>query len=202
MNLWEIALGCLLGSSGTIALFYFQKSPAPQIVKDEEEVKHLEQKLTALSQEIEPLQKNLHDALERKESYKKLLDIHQCEIERLKTDHQKLLTENITKSQRIAQLELYLEDPTVFSHPDKELEFLHKQLKVQYEEKCKAFEELRSHLLEAENRYITLQKELEEIPSSPDLAHLKALEEEKQRLEELVTQLSVKKRGTRKKAVS
>ena len=94
----------------------------------------------------------------------------------------------------------------VFSHPDKEMEFLYKQLKVQLEEKCKAFDSLRDELLQAENKIALLQKEHEE---NPVLDQIKALQEEKQRLEtevvscqELITKLSTKKKRSQKPPVS
>lgn len=202
MSIWELILGGVLGSSVTALLFYFQKPPAPKIIKDEEEIVRLQHQL----KETEPLQKKLKDALEKKESYKKLALIHHQEIERLKEENSAFSSDNLAKVRRIAELEMYVEDPQAFSHPDKEMEFLYKQLKVQLEEKCKAFEGLRAELLQSENKLALLQKEHEE---NPVLDQIKALQEEKQKLEtevtscqELITNLSTKKKRGQKSSGS
>jgi hypothetical protein len=204
MNIWEVVLGCFLGSSVTALLFYFQKPTPPQIIKDEEEILRLQRQL----KETESLQKRVEDATQKKESYKKLVDIHHQEIERLKEENLAFNNDNLSKLRRIAELEMYVEDPTLFSHSDKEMEFLYKQLKIQFQEKCKELEGLRSELLQTENKLILVQKEREE--NSLCLNQLKTLGEEKQKLEaevlacqELITKLSVKKKkNSRKSAVT
>ncbi len=109
--MWEIVLGCLIGSSGTLLFFYFQKPPAPQIVKDEAEILKLREQLAQMPKELEPLQKKLKEAFDKKESYKKLADVHKLEVERLTQDNAKFIDESLSKGRRVAELELYLENP-------------------------------------------------------------------------------------------
>lgn len=218
-SLWWLGVGSTMGISLFAVLSSFQKTEIPEIKSEPQgEVASLQTQLKTAQSNLEKeiaeqsrlsdaFRKKLHEAHEKCESYKKLVDVHQFEIDKLRQENKMMSEESLVKTRRITELELYLEDPKALPNGDKELEFLYNQLKKQFEEKSRLLDHTRVELFQVENKLLTLQKEHEEKNcelSTNELSlaqQLAQVEEEKQKLESeltavqaLVTELSAKKK--------
>lgn len=218
-SLWWLGIGSTMGIGLFAVLSSFQKTetpelkpePAGEITSFQTQLKtaqsSLEKEIGERSRLSDTFRKKLHEAHEKCESYKKLVDVHQFEIDKLRQENKMMSEEVLVKTRRITELELYLEDPKALPNGDKELEFLYGQLKKQFEEKSRILDHTRVELFQVENKLLTLQKEHEEKNREVNTSELSLaqqlaqVEEEKQKLEseltavqELVTQLSAKKK--------
>lgn len=198
-SLGWIALGALMGGSLFSTLFSLQESAA-----DPAELQRTQTLLSSLQQQLGSaesklllqqeewgkeharIQKKAEEAFDKYESYKRLAALSQGEIDRLQEEARQRSEELLAKGRRLAELELYLEDPTIFPQ---EGEFVFGQLKKQVEEKEIALEKAMSDIFHLENKLALLQKETD-VKLSDESSHaaalastLKIVEEEKQVLQ-------------------
>jgi hypothetical protein len=204
-----LTLGCFVGFGVAKVLFLFQKQTPPKIVEVvKEDRTKIEELQSQAAQEMQRLGKKLQEAAEKTESYKKLIEVHQFENGKLRNEKQQGSDELLAKTRRLAELELYLEEPAALPIGDRKHEFLYNQMKLQFEEKDVMLQQVRASLLAAEDRL----KELEEKTSEPtpteltlsqqltELANEKdKLESELTSVQELVTELSQKKVSSKSK---
>lgn len=192
----SVVLGLCMGLSLFAMIFSLQKEAPPPPSNKEETVK-LQDQIKAIhaqaSEEIDTVSKKLKTAQEKCDSYKKLVDVHQIEIEKQRLENQRFIDESLSKGRKIAELQLFLEDPKAFSEADTELFY-----KNQLEEKS-------SQISQFENKLINLQGEVEEKEAALTQKLLEShqekarLENELASMQDLVTKLSVKKKTSKKK---
>lgn len=195
-TVFPVGLGLCMGLSLFAILFSLQKE-APPPPSDKEAMAKLQSEIKLIeahaSQEIETVSKNLKASQEKCDSYKKLVDVHQVEIEKQYLENQRFIDESLSKGRKIAELQLFLEDPKAFSEADTELFY-----KNQLEEKS-------SQISQFENKLINLQSDVEEKEAALTQKLLEAhqekarMESELASMQELVTKLSVKKKSNKKK---
>jgi|GEM_PF-4762986 hypothetical protein len=200
---WWILLGVVIGFAGSTLLFLLQKPAPPKIVEViKEDTSKLERLQAQAGQEIEKLRKKLQEGSEKVEAYQKLIQVHEAEIGRLQKEKESSSQELLTKGRRVAELELYVEDPQALLQGSSEHEFLYHQLKLQFEEKEEMLQQAHATLLDTENRLKAAEEKTHE-PTQTELTLTRQLTElagEKERIEteltsvqQLVTQLSQKK---------
>jgi hypothetical protein len=195
-TVFSVVLGLCIGLS-LFAIVYSMQKEAPPPPSDNQETARLQDQIKAIhsqaSEEIEALSKKLKLAQEKCDSYKKLVDVHQVEIEKQRLENQRFIDESLAKGRKISELQLFLEDPKAFSEAEAELFY-----KNQLEDKS-------SQISQFENKLINLQSEVEEKEAALTKKLLES-QQEKVRLEtelasmqDLVTKLSVKKKSNKKK---
>jgi len=224
-SLWWLVLGCVMGGALSLTLLSSQEAandPA-ELQKYKDRISALEQHLGAAESKLlqqqeewgkerERVQKKLQEASEKCDAYKRLADVQQAESERLREEAVRRSESLLAKGRRLAELELYLEDPKIFPQ---EGEFLFDQLKQQVEEKTQALELARAEKFLVETKLIALQKQVE-AQMHDDSGHaeslqrdLKTVQEEKDILQtelfsiqELVSEISEKKKEAHDEALT
>lgn len=136
--LWWILLGNTMGMGLLTALFSYLKLEEKRVQAPKTDitiVQHLEQKMAEqqklLSAQIEDTGRKLLKTQEKLASAQKLVAVHAAEMETLKREKLALSDEILLKTRRIAELELYLEDPKSVPKGENEFEFLYEQAKKQ-----------------------------------------------------------------------
>lgn len=140
-----------------------------------------------LKQEIDKSQQKLVRAEERCQSYQKLIDVHQGEIEKLKTDHLHLGEMVIQKEKKINELKMAHLQPDLFQMDQRNLEAAYHDLKKQWEEQSELLNHANSRVVQLEEELAVFQKG-DQVNSVDLIEQLKQSEEERKRLEaELVS---------------
>ncbi|MBS0616183.1 MAG: hypothetical protein JSR58_06500 [Verrucomicrobia bacterium] len=136
--LWWVLLGNVMGVGLLTALFSYLKLEEKRIQTPKTDitiVQHLEQKMAEqqklMSAQIEDTGRKLLKAQEKLASAQKLVAVHAAEVETLKREKLSFSDEILLKTRRIAELELYLNDPKSVPGGDNEFEFLYEQAKKQ-----------------------------------------------------------------------
>ncbi len=184
-TLWWLMLGNAMGLGLFTALFSYLKLEEKIIQAPKTDitiVQHLEQKIAEqhklFSAQIEETTRKLLKTQEKFAAAQKLVAVHAAEVETLKREKLVLSDEILLKTRRIAELELYLEDPKSVPSGENEYVFLYEQAKKQL---------------------VDLEQERNILETT--LAHkILQVEEEKRGLESQL--LSIQEQAAKKKTVS
>ena len=186
-SLWWLLLGNTMGLGLFTALFSYLKLEEKIIQAPKTDitiVQHLEQKLAEqnklFSAQIEETGRKLLKTQEKFAAAQKLVAVHAAEVETLKREKLVFSDEILLKTRRIAELELYLEDPKSVPTGENEYIFLYEQAKKQL---------------------IDLEQERSVLETT--LAHkILQVEEEKRHLENKLQEQAAKKKTAPKKPAS
>lgn len=136
--LWWILLGNVMGVGLLTALFSYLKLEEKVIQAPKTDitiVQHLEQKIAEQSKlfsaQIDETGKKLLKTQEKFAAAQKLVAVHAAEVETLKREKLAFSDEILLKTRRIAELELFLEDPKSVPTGENEYVFLYEQAKKQ-----------------------------------------------------------------------
>jgi hypothetical protein len=211
LSLWSVGMGAAIGASMFTLLTSFKSetTTAPSTEQNpwEGRFHDLEsqsaQNTEGLNREIQKLHQKLLRAEERCQSYQKLVDVHQGEIDRLKQENNQIGQQVIEKDRQNKELQLARIEPDLFDASKRQTESSHRELKKQFEEKSQALEQARIKLFRVESELLLAQKEKEEQTRASNPAEgqfiqqLKQAEEDKKKLEaelaslqQVVSQLS------------
>ncbi len=137
-SLWWLLLGNTMGLGLFTALFSYLKLDEKIIQAPKTDitiVQHLEQKLAEqnklFSAQIDETGRKLLKTQEKFAAAQKLVAVHAAEVETLKREKLAFSDEILLKTRRIAELELYLEDPKSVPTGENEYVFLYEQAKKQ-----------------------------------------------------------------------
>jgi len=223
ISIWSAGVGIALGA-GLFLSFVTAATALPPAPPEEQnnpwQVRFLDLQaqtnltIDSLNAEAKKLQQKHLRAEERCTSYQKLVDVHQGEIDQIKRENSQLGQQVIENDRKIAEFQLARLEPDLFDAEKRQTESSYRELKKQFDEKSHALEQARIRLFNVESDLLTLQKEKEEqsrLPNSSEstlINQLKQTEEEKKKLEtelvslqQIVSELSLAKKTTRKKVV-
>lgn len=216
LSLWSAGMGAAVASAG-FTLLTAVKSPVQTppstpslLIENSWEFRYQELKQQtaeakeSFSHDMQKLQQKLMRAEERCQSYQKLVDVHQSEIEKLRNENQHLGESVIQKERKINALKMAKLEPDLFDSDKRNTEVAYRELKKQFEEKSQMLDQTRSRLFQVEGELLAFQKEKEELarranPSEMTLIEqLRQSEDDKRRLEaelvslqQLVSELSL-----------
>ena len=145
---WVSLGGGFALASALIVMLYKPENP-PQVPADEKlkwqlRIDELQaeasQTVDGLNNEVQKLQQKAIRSEERCNSYQKLVEVHQQEIEKLKGENQSLGELLIQKERKLNELNLSKMEPDLFDMERRQTETINRQLKKQLSETKKKLE--------------------------------------------------------------
>lgn len=150
LSLWSLALGVAIGA-GCFALFPAPKTPLQPPVDEWKTKFHILEAETAqtvdrLKGEVQKLQQKMVRTEERCQSYQKLVDVHQNEIEKLVQEKKDLSGSLVDKERKLGAAQLAQLEPDLFDMNRRQTEVALRELRKQFEEKSELLAQARSEI--------------------------------------------------------
>jgi chromosome segregation ATPase len=150
ISVWSLALGVAIGA-GCFALFPQTKQQAPLPSDEWKNRYHLLEAETArtvggLNSEVQKLQQKIMRTEERCNSYQKLVDVHQNEIDKLIQEKNGISERLIEKDRKLGEKELAQMEPDLFDADKRQTEISLRELRKQFDEKSQKLDQAEKEL--------------------------------------------------------
>ena len=164
ISVWSLSLGIAIGA-GCFALIPEKKKPPLPVTDEWKNRFHLLEAETAktvsgFNLEMQKLQQKMMRTEERCNSYQKLVDVHQNEIEKLIQEKNGLSERLIEKDRKLSEKELAQMEPDLFDTDKRQAEISLRELRKQFDEKSQKLAQAEKELKKKKTATLSESRDL------------------------------------------